>query len=89
MGRHKINIDCYAPGIVGTAMWELIDEKLGEIEGRQKGNSLKKYSTDMTDMGRVSVLEDVAKVVRGFLCSSDSDFVTGQTIVIVAGIIFT
>jgi hypothetical protein len=67
-GGHKINVNCFAPGILGTAMWELIDEKLGEIEGRQKGDSLEKYSTDMTDMGRVSVLEDVAKVVRGFLC---------------------
>ena len=67
-------------------MWELIDEKLGEIEGRQKGDSL---STDMTAMGRVSVLEDVAKVVRGFLYSNNSDFVTGQTIVVDAGIIFT
>jgi NAD(P)-dependent dehydrogenase (short-subunit alcohol dehydrogenase family) len=89
MARHSINVNCCAPGIVGTAMWDLVDEKLGEIEGRPKGESLKKYSTELTAMGRVSVPEDVSKVVGGFLCSADSDFVTGQTIVVDGGIVFT
>jgi NAD(P)-dependent dehydrogenase (short-subunit alcohol dehydrogenase family) len=89
MARHQINVNCYAPGIVGTAKWELVDEKLGEIEGRPKGESLKKYSTDLTAMGRVSVPDDVAKVVGGFLCGYDSAFVTGQTIVVDGGIVFT
>jgi len=88
MGRHKINVNCYAPGIVGTAMWDLIDEKLGEIEGRPKGETVKKYSSELTALGRVSVPEDVAKVVGGFLCSEDSDFVTGQTILVDGGIVF-
>ena len=74
---------------MGTAIWELVDEKLGEIEGRPKGESLKKYSTDLTAMGRVSVPDDVAKVVGGFLCGHDSAFVTGQTIVVDGGIVFT
>lgn len=89
MARHKIQVNCYAPGIVGTSMWDLIDEKLGEIEGRPKGESVKKYSTDLTAMGRVSEPEDVANVVGGFLCGKDSNFVTGQTIVVDGGIIFT
>lgn len=59
-------------------MWDVIDEKLGEIEGRPKGESIKKYSTDLTAQGRVSTTEDVGKVVGGFLCGPDSDFVTGQ-----------
>ncbi|KAF2687387.1 acetoin dehydrogenase [Lentithecium fluviatile CBS 122367] len=89
MARHKITVNCYAPGIVGTAMWDEVDEKLGELEGRPRGESLKKYSTDLTAMGRVSVPEDVSKVVGGFLCSRDSDFVTGQTLVVDGGIVFT
>lgn len=89
MARHKISVNAYAPGIVGTAMWDLIDEKLGEIEGRGKGESLQKYSSDMTAMKRVSVPDDVAKVVGGFLAGPDSDFVTGQTIVVDGGIVFT
>lgn len=89
MAKHKINVNAYAPGIVGTAMWDVIDEKLGEIEGRPKGESVKKYSSDLTALGRVSVPEDVGNVVGGFMCSKDSEFVTGQTLVIDGGIIFT
>lgn len=89
VARHKIQVNAYAPGIVGTSMWELIDEKLGEIEGRPRGETVKKYSTELTAMGRVSTPEDVAKVVGGFMCNSDSDFVTGQTLVVDGGIIYT
>ena len=89
MAPHKIAVNAYAPGIVGTAMWDLIDEKLGEQQGRKKGESVIKYSTDLTAMGRVSVPDDVAKVVGGFLASDDAEFVTGQTIVVDGGIIFT
>lgn len=89
MARHKINVNAYAPGIVGTSMWELIDEKLGEIEGRPKGETVKKYATDLTAMGRVSVPDDVGKVVGGFLAGKDAEFVTGQTIVVDGGIVFT
>jgi len=89
MSKHKIAVNAYAPGIVGTAMWDLIDEKLGEIEGRPRGETVKKYSQELTAMGRVSVPEDVGKAVGGFLCGPDSDFVTGQTIVVDGGIVYT
>lgn len=89
MARHSITVNAYAPGIVGTAMWDLIDEKLGEAEGRAKGESVLKYSKDLTALGRVSVPEDVSKLVGGFLCSDDSAFVTGQTLVVDGGIVFT
>jgi len=45
MAQHKICVNAYAPGIVGTAMWEELDEKLGKIEGRAKGETVKKYSS--------------------------------------------
>lgn len=89
MAKHQIAVNAYAPGIVDTSMWELIDEKLGAAEGRAKGESLTKYSTDLTAMGRASTPDDVAKVVGGFLCGQDSSFVTGQTIVVDGGIVFT
>jgi len=89
MAKNGITVNAYAPGIVGTAMWDLIDEKLGSLEGREKGESVKKYSADLTALGRVSVPDDVGKVVGGFLAGKDSEFVTGQTIVVDGGIIFT
>ena len=50
---------------------------------------MKFYSSTLTALGRVSTPEDVGNVVGGFMVSRDSDFVTGQTIVIDGGIIFT
>ncbi|KAM0420295.1 hypothetical protein ACHAPT_011956 [Fusarium lateritium] len=89
MAEHKINVNCYAPGIVGTAMWEHIDRTLGKMQGRAEGQTIQKYVTELTAMGRVSVPDDVAKVVGGFLCGPDSEFVTGQNIVVDGGIVFT
>lgn len=77
MAKHHIQVNAYAPGIVGTAMRDLVDEKLGEIEGRGKGESVTKYATDLTAMKRVSVPDDVGKVVGGFLAGPDLEFVTG------------
>lgn len=87
MGPHKITVNTYAPGIVGTKMWEQIDEALGKIEGRPKGESIKAYSKSIT-LGRTSVPEDIANLV-GFLSSADSDYVTGQTMLVDGGIVFT
>jgi len=87
-GPEKITVNGYAPGIVGTAMWDLIDEKLGEIEGRPKGESIKKYVDDLTALKRTSVPEDVAKVVS-FLSGPDSDFMTGQTVIVDGGICYS
>jgi acetoin reductase-like protein len=88
LASHDIKVNAYAPGIVGTAMWDLIDEKLGEREGKKRGETIKKYTEDLIALGRTSVPEDVAKTVS-FLASPDSDYMTGQTIVIDGGIIFT
>jgi len=88
MAQYNINVNCYAPGIVGTAMWEKLDETLGKMHGRPKGETVRKYVHELTAMGRVSVPEDVSKVV-GFLCGPDSEFVTGQNIVVDGGIVFS
>ncbi|EDU47966.1 acetoin dehydrogenase [Pyrenophora tritici-repentis] len=87
LAEHKITANAYAPGIVGTAMWDLIDEKMGEKMGAKKGETFKKYK-DVIALGRTSVPEDVSDTVS-FLCSGDSDYMTGQTIVIDGGICFT
>ena len=87
MAEHKITVNGYAPGIVGTAMWDLIDEELGKKSGRPKGETIKKYTNDLIALGRTSVPEDVAKTVS-YLASPDSDYMTGQTLIIDGGIIF-
>jgi NAD(P)-dependent dehydrogenase (short-subunit alcohol dehydrogenase family) len=91
MAEHHITVNAWAPGIVGTSMWEPIDAEFARRSGRKdlkKGDMMNKFVKDLTALGRVSVPEDVAKAVS-FLCSSDSDFITGQTQVVDGGIVFT
>ncbi|WP_182543369.1 acetoin reductase [Halosaccharopolyspora lacisalsi] len=84
--QHGITVNAYCPGIVGTAMWDHIDEKLAENEGLRKGAAIEKYS-ELIHLGRVSVPEDVAGFVS-YLASHDSDYMTGQSVMIDGGVQF-
>jgi meso-butanediol dehydrogenase / (S,S)-butanediol dehydrogenase / diacetyl reductase len=85
--EYGITVNAYCPGIVGTAMWDLIDEELAKHMGLQKGEALKQYS-ELIALGRVEEPEDVAAFVS-YLASRDSDYMTGQSVMIDGGIIFS
>ena len=84
--EHGITVNAYCPGIVGTAMWELIDEKLTEMSGEPKGSALKQFS-ELITLGRVETPEDVASFVS-YLSGPDSDYMTGQSVMIDGGVLF-
>ncbi|KAI0811707.1 hypothetical protein GGR55DRAFT_688311 [Xylaria sp. FL0064] len=88
LAKNNITVNAYAPGIVETAMWDKIDAAIEERTGLDKGEVTEKFAREMSALVRVSIPEDVAKLVS-FLASSDSDFVTGQTQLVDGGIIFT
>ena len=73
MAAHNITVNAYAPGIVGTAMWDLIDEELGKLKGAKKGDTIKKYTDDLIALGRTSVPEDVSSTVS-WLAGKDSNY---------------
>lgn len=50
MAEHHITVNAYAPGIVGTAMWDLIDEELGKKQGARKGETIRKYSEELVSV---------------------------------------
>ena len=83
---HGITVNAYCPGIVGTKMWGYIDEKLAEAEGLKKGEAIAKYS-ELITLGRVQEPEDVARFVS-YLASPDSDYMTGQSVMIDGGVVF-
>ena len=88
MAPHKITVNAYAPGIIGTAMWDEIDEKLGDMQGRAKGESMELYLQRIA-LGRLGAPEDVAGLVGGYLSSKDSDYTTGQTLLVDGGTTLT
>ncbi|KAF9075109.1 3-oxoacyl-reductase [Rhodocollybia butyracea] len=87
LAKHKITVNAYAPGVVDTPMWEQGDEEMSAINGLPKGQNFKD-TVSLITLGRTSVPEDVAKMVS-FLASADSDYVTGQTMLVDGGMAFS
>jgi meso-butanediol dehydrogenase/(S,S)-butanediol dehydrogenase/diacetyl reductase len=87
LAQHGITVNAYCPGIVGTDMWDLIDEKMGPYLGNERGETLAQYSQLIT-LGRVQTPEDVAAFVS-YLAGPDSDYMTGQSVMIDGGIVMS
>ncbi|WP_082235373.1 acetoin reductase [Halobacillus massiliensis] len=86
LAQFNINVNSYCPGIVGTSMWERIDEKMAPYLGLKTGEAFKKFSESIT-LGRPEEPEDVANFVS-YLASSDSNYMTGQSVLIDGGVEF-
>jgi NAD(P)-dependent dehydrogenase (short-subunit alcohol dehydrogenase family) len=80
---YNINVNAVCPGVVPTPMWEQIEKDRGRISGLAPGESIKSF-IERTPLKRAGSAEDVAGVVA-FLCSPDSDYMTGQTLNIDGG----
>lgn len=79
-----ININAYAPGVVGTTgMWDEIDRKMSEINGKPIGQNKKDY-VGTIPLGRTVEPNDIANMVS-FLASEKADFITGQTYAVDGG----
>ncbi|KAI1102896.1 NAD(P)-binding protein [Jackrogersella minutella] len=88
LAQNHITANAYAPGIIGTDMWDLIDAEATKRKGLPRGAVMKQKVDGETALRRAGTAEDVAKLVS-FLASSDSDFVTGQTQIVDGGVYFT
>ncbi len=86
MAENKITVNGYCPGIVGTDMWTLIDEKIGAYTGAEKGETLKASIDALILAKEVGTPEQVAGYVS-YLASADSDYMTGQSVMIDGGIV--
>jgi NAD(P)-dependent dehydrogenase (short-subunit alcohol dehydrogenase family) len=71
LGPHGIRINCVAPGFTDT-------------EASRGIADVTKYDTSKTPLGRVVKPEDLTRAAL-YLASPDSDFVTGQTILVDGG----
>jgi len=81
-----ITVNSYCPGVVGTDMWVEIDERFAELTDAKKGETYEKYVNGIA-LGRAETPDDVANFVS-FLASSDSDYMTGQSVLIDGGIVY-
>lgn len=81
-----ITVNAYCPGIIGTGMWKEIDEGFSAITGAPKGATYKKYVEGIA-LGRPGTPDDVACLVS-WLAGPDSDYVTGQSILVDGGMVY-
>ena len=81
-----ITVNAYCPGVVGTDMWIAIDEGFSKITGAPKGETYKKYCEGIA-LGRPETPEDVAAFVS-YLAGPDSDYMTGQAVLIDGGMVY-
>ncbi|TGN39146.1 SDR family NAD(P)-dependent oxidoreductase [Marinobacter confluentis] len=84
---HNITVNGYGPGVVRTELWEQLDKDLVAIGKFDKaGQSMDQLAESMILMKRYSYPEDVVGTAA-FLASSDSDYMTGQLLMIDGGMI--
>lgn len=83
LAEHKITVNAFSPGVVATPLWTTLDKDLEEIgEGDSGFDSMASGIL----LGRPAQPEDIVPTAL-FLASSDSDYVTGQTMAIDGGMI--
>lgn len=85
--QYGITVNAYCPGIVGTDMWDLIDKRMSEEQGRPRGEAFRE-NVEQIPLGRVQEPEDVADLVS-YLASKGSDYMTGQSVILDGGIQFS
>lgn len=81
-----ITVNAYCPGIVKTPMMFKIAQDVANQAGKPFEWGMEQFSKHIT-LKRISEPEDVANAVA-FLAGPDSDYMTGQAIIIDGGMVF-
>jgi len=80
---HNITVNGYGPGVVRTELWEQL-VAIGKFD--KPGQSMDELAANMILMKRYSYPEDIVGTAS-FLASSESDYMTGQLLMIDGGIV--
>lgn len=86
MATEDITVNAFAPGIVKTPMMYDIAHQVGQNAGESDEWGMETFAKNIA-MKRLSEPEDVANMVS-FLAGPDSNYVTGQTIIVDGGMQF-
>jgi meso-butanediol dehydrogenase/(S,S)-butanediol dehydrogenase/diacetyl reductase len=84
LAKHGITVTGFAPGVVATEMWEEVDRDLMRIGASDRpGQAMEEFSSEIL-RGRVAQPRDITGTTT-FLASEDSDYMTGQIVMIDGG----
>ncbi len=84
LAKRGITVTGFAPGVVATEMWEQVDKDLLEIGAAERpGQAMEEFSSEILK-GRVAAPSDITGTTT-FLAAKDSDYMTGQIVMIDGG----
>ena len=84
LAKHNITVTGFGPGVVATEMWRQLDKDLMEIGASEReGQAIEEFSADIL-RGRVATPADITGTTT-FLASKESDYMTGQIVMIDGG----
>lgn len=86
LAKHGITVNTYAPGIVKTPLMEDLAKKTAKDAGKPEAWGWEQFTRDIT-LERPSEASEVAGVAS-FLAGPDSDYITGQSILVDGGMVF-
>ncbi|MFG1318521.1 glucose 1-dehydrogenase [Xanthobacter autotrophicus] len=87
-GKEQITVNAFCPGVVATDMWKTIDKGFRDSGLTSHDNEAFDTFAAGAVLGRPSTPADLVGVAR-FLASSASDFMTGQSLLVDGGMVFT
>ena len=86
LAPHNITVNGFAPGVVATPLWDKLDQDLMDIGSSSKpGEAIEAFSAGIL-LGKAATAEDLAPM-GVFMASKDSDYITGQIIMIDGGMV--
>ncbi|MCW2249057.1 meso-butanediol dehydrogenase/(S,S)-butanediol dehydrogenase/diacetyl reductase [Azospirillum fermentarium] len=86
-GKEQITANAICPGVVATEMWKIIDKGFRDTGLTTAEDEAFNQFAAGAVLGRPSAAADLVGVAR-FLASSDSDFMTGQSLLVDGGMVF-
>lgn len=86
LAKYGITVNTYAPGIVRTPLMEDLAKKTAASAGQPEAWGWEQFTQGIT-LERLSEPSEVAGIIS-FLAGPDSDYITGQSILVDGGMVF-
>jgi meso-butanediol dehydrogenase/(S,S)-butanediol dehydrogenase/diacetyl reductase len=87
LAKHRITVNSFAPGLAHTPIWDVLEaDAIAAGQIQQKGDMIKEFEKGVL-LGRGQNPEEFGGIAC-YLASDDSDWITGQTIMIDGGMVF-
>ena len=85
-GKHGITVNAFCPGVVRTELWEQLDvEFMDQGLFEKPGDAMAEFAKRIV-LGRTSTPEDIVGLAA-FLAADDSNYITGQSIMVDGGMV--